>query len=157
VIHGALLVAVQLQPLAAVTLTEPVVPAATALVDVGEIEGEQDAAAWLTVKVLLATVTVPVRGDAFGFAATEYATGPFPLPDAPGATVIQAALLVAVHVHPAAAVTLTLPEPPDPGTLVDPGEIVGAHEVPACVTVKVLPATVTVPVREDVLGFAATE
>jgi hypothetical protein len=71
VIHVALLIAVHVHPAGAVTLTLPLVPVDGALIDVGEIVGEQGAAAWLTVNVLPATVTVPVRGDELGFAATE--------------------------------------------------------------------------------------
>ena len=76
---------------------------------------------------------------------------------APAVTVIHAALLVAVQVQPVAAVTVTPPEAPAATTFAEVGEIVGAHDVPAWVTVKVLPATVTVPVRVVLLGFAATE
>jgi hypothetical protein len=61
VIQGALLVAFQLQPAAAVTATLPVPPAAAMLVDVGEIDGAQVVPAWVTVKVLPAIVNVPVR------------------------------------------------------------------------------------------------
>jgi hypothetical protein len=71
-------------------------------------------------------------------------------------TVIQAALLEAVHAQPAAAVTVTVPVPPAPATLADAGEIVGAQAVPACVIVNVLPPAVSVPVREPLPGFAAT-
>src|SRR5215213_1639449 len=45
VIHASLLTAVQLQPLAAVTVTTPVDAAASRLVDVGEIEELHGAAA----------------------------------------------------------------------------------------------------------------
>jgi len=54
---------------------------------------------------------VPVR-TAPVFAATLYVTVPFPLPDAPATTVIQLALLAAVQLHPAVAVTATEPLPP---------------------------------------------
>jgi hypothetical protein len=79
-----------------------------------------------------------------------------PLPVAPAPIVIHAALLVAVHAQPIAAVTATVPVVPLDTALADVGEIVGAQVVPACVTVKVLPPMVTVPVREVVPGFAAT-
>jgi hypothetical protein len=39
-------------------------------------------------------------------------------------------------------------------TFADVGAIVGAQGAPACVTVKVLPPTVSVPVRGVVVGFA---
>ena len=61
VIHVALLVAVQAQPVPAVTATVPVIPADVTAADAGEIEGAQTAAAWLTVNVLPPIVSVPVR------------------------------------------------------------------------------------------------
>ena len=69
---------------------------------------------------------------------------------------IHDALLEAAHVQPVPAVTETAPV-----NAVDPTdevveEIVGAHGVPACVTVNVLPAIVAVPVREVLPGLAAT-
>jgi hypothetical protein len=74
-------------------------------------------------------------------------TVPGPLPLAPDVIVIQVALSVAVHAQPAVAVTVMVPVPAAAVTLADAGEIVGAHGVPACVTVKVAPAIVNVPVR----------
>lgn len=71
--------------------------------------------------------------------------------------VSHAAPLVDVHPQPAAMLTVTVPEAPVEAALVDAGEIVGTQDVPAWVTVNVLPATVTVPVRGVELGFAATE
>ena len=50
---------------------------------VGEIDGEQDAAAWVTVNVAPAIVSVPVRLDATVFAATLNPTVPLPEPVAP--------------------------------------------------------------------------
>jgi hypothetical protein len=61
VIHAALLVAVHAQPLVAVTATVPVSPPATALAEVDPIVGVQAAPAWVMVKVLPATVSVPER------------------------------------------------------------------------------------------------
>jgi hypothetical protein len=62
----------------------------------------------VTVNVRVAIVAVPVR-SAPVFAARVRRTCPFPVPVAPEATVIHAALLVAVHAQPAPAVTLTVP------------------------------------------------
>ena len=45
--------------------------------------------------------------------------------------VIHAALLVAVHPQPLAAVTVTVPVVPAVGALADAEEIVGAHGAPA--------------------------
>ena len=83
-------------------------------------------------------------------------TDPLPLPVAPALIVIQAAFLTALQVHPAGAVTVTVPLTIVEATLADAGEIVGVQGAPACVTVNVLPATVAVPVRDDAPGFAAT-
>jgi hypothetical protein len=74
-------------------------------------------AASVTVKVLPPIVNVPLRGDVVVFAAAENPTVPLPDPDAPDVTVSQLVLLeLAVHAHPAGAVTPTLPVPPDAGS-----------------------------------------
>jgi hypothetical protein len=54
---------------------------------------------------------VPVREVVPELARALNTTGPDPLPLAPAVTVSQAALLTAVHAHPAAAVTFTDPPP----------------------------------------------
>ena len=59
-----------------------------------------------------AIVNVPVRSLPVAFAATVKLTVPFPVPLDPLLTVIQAALLTAVHVQPACVVTETAPVPP---------------------------------------------
>jgi hypothetical protein len=67
----ALLTAVQLQPLPAVTVTVPVVAADEARFDeVGEIVNEHGAAGWLTVNVWPPIVIVPVRDVVPALAAT---------------------------------------------------------------------------------------
>jgi hypothetical protein len=74
-----------------------------------------------------------------------------PLPDAPEVTVIHAALLDEVQAHADPAVTATEPVPPAAGADALVGSIeyahAGAGAIPACVTVNVCPAIVTVPVR----------
>jgi len=71
--------------------------------------------------------------------------------------VIHVALLVAVQLQPVPVVTLTVPVvAEDDVRLDDVGEIVNVHGAPACVTVKVWPPIVIVPVRELVLVLAAT-
>jgi hypothetical protein len=70
VIHDTLLTAVQAQPVAAVTVTVALPPTAVAFADVAEIAGAQAAPAWVTVNVLPAIVSVPVRMVVVGFAAT---------------------------------------------------------------------------------------
>jgi hypothetical protein len=65
--------------------------------------------------------------------------------------VIHAALLAAVHAHVAPAVTVTEPVPPAAAGEALVGAItyvqVGTGGAAACVTVKVWPAIVTIPVR----------
>src|SRR5215203_3106694 len=89
-------------------------------------------------------VSVPVRLPLSSLSATSNVTVPFPLPLAPLRTVIQETLLLAVHAHPAGAVTEVEPVLSFFDTVV----LVGF-------TVNVLPATVKVPVRADPL-LAAT-
>jgi hypothetical protein len=68
--------------------------------------------------------------------------------------VIQVALSVAVQAQPVGADTVTLFVLAPNATLADAGEIVGTHGAPACVTLNELPPTVSVAVREVVVGFA---
>ena len=154
VIHVLLLVAVHAHPAAVVTALLPVPPAAGSDWLAGEIVYEH-AAACVTVNVLPAAVSVPVRIVPAVLAATVNATVPFPDPDAPPVTVIHVLLLVAVHAHPAAVVTALLPVPPAAGSDWLAGEIVYEHAA-ACVTVNVLPAAVSVPVRIVPAVLAAT-
>ena len=80
-----------------------------------------------------------------------------PLPDAPAVTVSQlVALLTAVQLQPVPAVTVTVPVVAAEVGFNDVGEIVNVQGTPACVTVKVCPPIVIVPVRDVVLVFAAT-
>jgi hypothetical protein len=73
------------------------------------VEGDgAGAAAWVTVNPCPAIVSVPFRAAPV-FAATLKPTDPLPLPDAPDVTVMNPALLAAVHVHPLAVVTVTVP------------------------------------------------
>ena len=113
----------------------------------------QAAAACDTVNVCDATVTVPVRADAFGFAATLKLAEPLPLPLAPLVTAIQLSLLVADHGQPPGDVTSVEPVPPAAVTDSAAEEIEYVHPTPAWVTVKVCPATVSVPLRGVELAF----
>jgi len=72
------------------------------------------------VKVCPAIVNVPVLSWSLGFAVTLNATEPLPWPLAPDVTVIQLALVLAVHTQPVPADTATVPVPalPGMGTLV---------------------------------------
>ena len=80
-----------------------------------------------------------------------------PLPEAPAVTVSQlVALLTAVQLQPVPAVTVTVPVVAAEVGFNEVGEIVNVQGTPACVTVKVWPPIVIVPVRELVLALAAT-
>ena len=71
VIHVALLVAVQAQPVPAVTVIVPVTAAEVTFADAGEIVGLQGTAACcVTVNVMPPMVNVPVRDVLDVFAAT---------------------------------------------------------------------------------------
>jgi len=121
VIQDALLVAVHAQPAVAVTVTVADPPLAAGLADVGDalkLHGN----VCVIVTVWPATVSVPVREVVPVFAATLYVTVPLPVPLAPAVTVIQDALLVAVHAQPAVAVTVTVADPPLAAGLADVGD-----------------------------------
>jgi hypothetical protein len=136
VIHVALLLAVQAQPVAAVTLTVPLPAADVTLADAGEIVGAHAAAACcVTVNVDPAMVSVPVRLVVPVLAALLNVTVPDPEPDAPVLTVIHATLLTAVHEQPVPAVIVLLPVPPAAAIDCDEGEMVGVH---AALNAKVL-------------------
>jgi hypothetical protein len=82
---------------------------------------------------------------------------PLAFPLAPDVTVIQGALLTAVHGQPDATVTVMLPVDAPAGADVLVGEIPNVQGAPACETVKVWPAIVIDPLRGAVVGLAATE
>ena len=69
---------------------------------------------------------------------------------------IQVALLLAVQLQTLKVVRLTVPLPPADANDWLVGEIVKVQDMPPCVTVKVWPAIVSVPVRVLGLGLAAT-
>ena len=80
-----------------------------------------------------------------------------PLPEAPAVTVIHASLLTAVQLQPVPAVTVTVPvAAADVARLDEVGATVKVQGAPACVTVKVWPPIVIVPVRDVVPALAAT-
>jgi hypothetical protein len=144
VIHGALLVAVQLQPAAAWTLKVREPPAAGTVVDSGDRVIVHDCP-WVTVNVRPAIVRVPLRA-APEFEATLNRTVPLPLPLLPCVIVSQGALLVADQAHPAEALTATSPVPPAMSNACDSGEIENEHPGD-WFTVTVWFATVSVPAR----------
>jgi hypothetical protein len=70
----------------------------------------------------------------------------------------QSTLLEAVQLQLSDAETATLPVPPEEVWVLLVGVIVAVQVVPpCCVKVKVRPAMVTVPVREEVVVLAPTE
>ena len=125
VIHGELLVAVQVHPAEeVVTVMLPVPPAALTFKLIGvTVKSHPDC--WLMVKVCPPAVIVPVRGGP-AFGCTVKAMVPLPVPLLL-VTVIQGALLTAVHVQPATVVILKLPLPPATGTVAFVGFKVKAH------------------------------
>ena len=94
-----------------------------------------------------AIVTVPVRDVVPAFAPTLTVTLPFPLPEVPDVTVIQATLLSADHPHEVPAVTPTVNVPPPEPADVLAGEMLNVQPAPDWVTLKVCPPAVMVPVR----------
>jgi hypothetical protein len=83
-------------------------------------------------------------------------TVPDPVPFSPLEIEIQKTELEAVQVHPASALTDTVPVPAADVTEAVVGVTANVQLAPACVTVNVRPAIVSVPVRLDVDVFAAT-
>jgi hypothetical protein len=151
--HGALLVAVHVQPDATVTITVPLPPVAT-MFDPAASATVHDTPNCVTVTVCPPTVTVALRGDVDALAVAVTVTVPLPEPLPPPVIVSQVAPLVAVHVQPVATVTVTLLLPPAPAMFV-PDDNAIVHATPDCVTVSVCPATVTVAFRDDVDVLAA--
>ena len=131
--HGSFTIAVQLQPVPELTVTVPVAAAELARFDeVGEIVNVHGAPACVTVNVWPAMVSVPVREPAPVLAPTLYVTVPSPVPFEPAVTDSHAVFVVAVHVHPALAVTLTLPVvATDDVKSADTGEIEKLQGAPA--------------------------
>lgn len=72
-------------------------------------------------------VSVPVRNDVLGFAATAYETVPLPVPGEPEVTLSHEALLTAVQPQPDVVVTAAEPGPPGAVTLTVVGETVNAQ------------------------------
>ena len=114
VIQDALLIVPQAQPAPVVTVLLPLPPAGVNDWLVGEMLYEQLAPPWVTLYVLPAIVSVPLRLLEDAFASTLNPTFPLPEPVPPAVTVIHAALLVADQAQPPPAVTALLPVPPLP-------------------------------------------
>lgn len=113
--HPALLPAVQGQALPVATVRLPVAPAAATDWLAGA--SVKPHAAWLTVKVAPAIVSVPVLVVPRLLGVALNPTPPIPVPVAPDVTVSHGvSLLAAVHAHPAPAATVTWPVPPSAET-----------------------------------------
>ena len=126
----------------------------------GDTANEQlVAAAWSTVTVWPAIVSVPERGDVSVFSAIENSTVALPVPLAALVSVSQDAFATAVHAHEDVVVMSTLPEPAAAraDTLVDDSENEHDTDAAAWLTVNVWPATVSVPARGVGSVLAATE
>jgi hypothetical protein len=97
------------------------------------------AAAWLTVTVWPATVSVPERGDVTVFSAIENDTVALPVPLAALVIVSQESFAAAVHGHEDVVVMSTVLEPADAGadTLVDDSEYEHETAAAAWLTVNV--------------------
>ena len=118
------------------------------------------AAAIATIEVASAggTCTFTIHAAARSVEIAGDMSGWQPVPLAPAVIVSHiGAVLVAVQVQAlAAAVTPTVPVPAAALGALLVGASVNVHTTPACVTVNVCPAIVSVPVRGDGLGLAAT-
>lgn len=119
-------------------------------------------AAWLTVTVCPATVSVPVRALVVRLMLAEKPTSALPVPLAPDVIVNHDALLRAVQVQVGlVAATLVVREPPASGTDTDAGATVkvqtgAAGGAAAWLNVKVCPLTLRVPDRAAGSVLAAT-
>lgn len=134
----------------------PVPPAAGAATRAGVTANVHDGLGCVTTKLLPAIVSVTLRGPVVVFAAAVKNMPPDPVRFAPFEIVTHDAPLVALHVQLAFVVTVTLPLPLVAFRARLSGEMTYEHGATGCVTVKVRPPTVRVPVRETVPVFAAT-
>lgn len=102
-----------------------------------------------------AIASVPVRLAPEVLVATMKVTLPFPFPGPALRTATHQTLLSAVHAHVGPADTVLLPEPPSEVNDRVVGEIKVLQGAGApCVTMKLVPAIVMVPVRVVVPVFA---
>jgi hypothetical protein len=110
------------------------------------------------VNVWPAIVSVPVRDEVDVLAATLKVTAALPLVfgPPPDVTVIQDALLTAVHWQSGGIVTDTTRDPPEASTDTVVDESAAVHGVAACVIVRSRPLMAIVPLRVEPLGFGST-
>ena len=150
VIQDAVGTAVHAHPFGAVTVNDPVPPAAGTVMLGGALNVYVQlgaAPAWLTVNVKPAMEIVSERA-APRFGSTRYPTAPSPLPLLGVVNEIHDAVFVAVHVQIVGAVTLMELAPPIAGIDALGGLLMAyVHAGATCVTVNVWPAMVSVPFR----------
>jgi hypothetical protein len=96
-----------------------------------------------------------LRSSDVGFGSTDSARLPSPTPVAADVIRNHAAPLVAAQEQPAALAMPTASLPPTAGAVCDPGETANEHDVAACDTVTVWPATVSDPDRATAVAFAS--
>ena len=128
VIHGALEVAVHVQPADVLTLNDAVSATPFMVRLLGERLKLQLPAVCVTVKVRPAMVSVPVREDVVELAWTLKPALPLPVPLAPDVTVMNEELLTAVQAHPVVVVTVDEPVPPPAAIDCVVGEMLNEHE-----------------------------
>jgi hypothetical protein len=156
VIHDGTPAAVQLQEAPVESDTLPLLPADEIESELGDSdELKQGCAAWVTVVVTPAIVSVPMRA-APGLASKEYVmVAGLPKPDDGVLIVTHAGVALAFHVHdPEGLLNVTVALPAELGTEALAGERVAPMQRFApWVTVKLVPATLKVAVR-PAPGFA---
>jgi hypothetical protein len=108
----------------------------------------------VTLNVLPAIVTLPLRDVVPVYESALTVTVPPPEPAAPAVMLSQVSVVAAAHVQPIGAVTVTSVFPPAAENVCAPGEIVCVQGTPSCVALNVLPAIVIVPLRGVMPGFA---
>jgi hypothetical protein len=133
----------------------PAPPAAPTLALEGLTEYEQLKPLWVTVKLEVPTLMVPIRDVTLVFRSTEYWMNPLPVLVAE-VMVIQATFAVGFHAQPSGDRTVIEPEPPDDPTVAEVGDSEVVQLEPAWVTWKSVPETERLPTRWFMLGFGLT-
>jgi hypothetical protein len=129
--HDAGLLAVQLQPDGAVTVTFIASPPVANAFEPGEIVSLQLMPVCVALNVRPAMVRLALRDEVPVFAAAVNLTVPLPGPLDKGVTVIHAAPFEIVQEQPSGAVTLTSTDSPPTANAFEEGEIVSLHVRPA--------------------------
>lgn len=153
VTHAALGEADQAHPAVVVTTTGNVAPSLVALTKDGDTPKLHATAAWVTLTVLPATVTVPVRGEVAALAATASVTAPLAAPEVADGT-IHETLEAAAQVQPSVLVTATVVLDAALDSDAVTGDTSKEHGAAACVKVAARPPTVNVAERDSVAALA---